>query len=466
MSSLRARIFTLIAAVTLVVWASAATWTYVNTRSEIQRVLDRRLVEAARMVASLSGGLEQGAEPAADASNQFRLNSYSRQLSCQIWSLDGRLIGRSSQAPAEPLALSGTGFSERVIDGETWRVYSHGDEVKGIRVLVGDNLSVRQGLIADLMTGLLVPFVAAIVALALLIWAAVGTGLAPLREIARRLRERDPSDFQPLGVAQTNRELQPVVTAIDSLFGRLALLRENERHFTASAAHELQTPLAGLRTHAQIALMANDAQTRDKSLRRIQTSVDRTSRLVHQLLDLAREEAVIEQAASRWVRVGEVVAGLTDELALQLERVEVGIRCTEAASNAEILIEEGSFVLSLRNLLDNAVSHSPSGSTIEVDCKAQGGLAKVCVLDCGPGIPKAELGRVKDRFVRGTRAKGHGSGLGLSIVELVMARAGAQLELSNRKRGGLSAGLVFPSERVRSRCATPVARSQADVSPT
>lgn len=362
--------------------------------------------------------------------------------------------------------MSGTGFSERVIDGETWRVYSHGDEVKGIRVLVGDNLSVRQGLIADLMTGLLVPFVAAIVALALLIWAAVGTGLAPLREIARRLREREPSDFQPLGVAQTNRELQPVVTAIDSLFGRLALLRENERHFTASAAHELQTPLAGLRTHAQIALMANDAQTRDKSLRRIQTSVDRTSRLVHQLLDLAREEAVIEQAASRWVRVGEVVAGLTDELALQLERVEVGIRCTEAASNAEILIEEGSFVLSLRNLLDNAVSHSPSGSTIEVDCKAQGGLAKVCVLDCGPGIPKAELGRVKDRFVRGTRAKGHGSGLGLSIVELVMARAGAQLELSNRKRGGLSAGLVFPSERVRSRCATPVARSQADVSPT
>lgn len=466
MSSLRARIFTLIAAVTLVVWASAAAWTYVNTRSEIQRVLDRRLVEAARMVASLSGGLERGAEPAANPPNQFRLNSYSRQLSCQIWSLDGRLIGRSSQAPAEPLALSGTGFSERVINGERWRVYSHADDAKGIRVLVGDNLSVRQGLIADLMTGLLIPFVAAIVALALLIWAAVGTGLAPLREIARRLRQRDPSDFQPLGVAQTNRELQPVVTAIDSLFRRLALLRENERHFIASAAHELQTPLAGLRTHAQIALMAKDAQTRDKSLQRIQTSVDRTSRLVHQLLDLAREEAVIEQAASRWVRVGEVLAGLADELALQLERAEVGIRCTEAASNAEILIDEGSFALSLRNLLDNAVSHSPSGSTIEVDCATQGDMAKVCVLDRGPGIPEAELGRVRERFVRGTRAKGHGSGLGLSIVELVMARAGAQLELSNRERGGLSAELVFPSRRVRSRRAESVPHAQADVSPT
>lgn len=450
MTSLRVRIFTLIAAVTLAVWASAAVWTYVKTQSEIQRVLDRRLEEAARMVASLSGGLGQSAEPAADPPSQFRTSNYSRQLSCQIWSLDGELIGRSSQAPAEPLALAGTGFSEQEINGETWRVYSLADETKGIRVLVGDNLSVRQGLIADLMTGLLIPFVAAIAALALLIWAAVGTGLAPLREIARRLRQRDPSDFKPLGVAQTNRELQPVVTAIDSLFDRLALLRENERHFIASAAHELQTPLAGLRTHAQIALMANDSETRHKSLRRILASVDRTSRLVHQLLDLAREEAVIEQATSRWVRVEEVVAGLADELALQLERADVEIRCTEAASQSEILVDEGSLALSLRNLLDNAISHSPRGNVIEVAFHCADQSASVSVIDVGPGIPEAELGRVTNRFVRGARAKGHGSGLGLSIVELLAGRVGAKLHLSNRDdTNGLSASLVFPADRAR-----------------
>lgn len=467
MSSLRVRIFTLVAAVTLVVWASAATWTYVNTRSEIQRVLDRRLVEAARMVASLSGDLSQGSAPAADAPNQFRTNSYSRQLSCQIWSLDGELIGRSSQAPAEPLAVSGTGFSQREINGETWRVYSLADETKRIRVLVGDNLSVRQGLIADLMTGLLVPFVAAIVALALLIWAAVGAGLTPLREVARRLRQRDPSDFQPLGVARTSSELQPVVGAIDSLFERLALLRENERHFIASAAHELQTPLAGLRTHAQIALMAKDAETRDKSLRRIQTSVDRTSRLVHQLLDLAREEALLEQAPSSWVRVGGVTAALTDELAVQLERAEVEIRCTEAASDAEILIDEGSFAISLRNLLDNAISHSPQGGVIEVAFHCTDQTASVSVIDAGPGIPDGELGHVRNRFVRGTRAKGHGSGLGLSIVELVMARAGAQLQLSNREnRNGLSASLIFPPDRARLRSVQSEARTDDALSST
>lgn len=449
MTSLRARIFALVAAVTLVVWASAAAWTYVNTRAEIQRVLDRRLVEAARMVASMSGGVGQG-EPATGAPSQFRFNSYSRQLSCQIWSVDGRLIGRSSHAPAEPLAPSGTGFSEREIDGDTWRVYSHADQAKGIRVLVGDNLGVRQRLIADLMTGLLVPFAAAIVALALLVWAAVGTGLAPLREIARRLRDRDPSDLQPLGMDRPSRELQPLLAAIDSLFGRLTLLRENERHFIASAAHELQTPLAGLRTHAQIALMATDGETRDRSLQRIQTSVDRTSRLVHQLLDLAREEASVEQSPSRWVRVADVVAGLRDELAPSLQRSGVGVECTDAACNGEILVDEGAFILALRNLVDNAANHSPAGSVVLVGFELAGDAAKVCVVDSGPGIPAAELDRVKDRFVRGTRAKGQGSGLGLSIVELVMARAGAQLRLDNRSDGGgLIAALVFPADRGR-----------------
>lgn len=415
------------------------------------------------MVASLTGDFEPGGTT---AFQDRQLNSYSRQLSCQIWSLDGRLIGRSSQAPAEPLALGGTGFSERVVDGETWRVYSLADADRGIRVLVGDNLRVRQRLIADLMTGLLVPFAAAIVGLALLIWAAVGTGLAPLREIAGRLGQRDPSDLQPLGVGHTDRELRPVTAAIDSLFGRLSLLRENERHFIASAAHELQTPLAGLRTHAQIAMMATDEETREKSLRQIQTSVDRTSRLVRQLLDLAREEALIDQSASRWVGVGEIIANLEDELTPKLQHANVRIRSSEAALIAEILVDEASLALSLRNLLDNAVNHSPCGSIVEVTFQLSDRAASVCVLDVGPGIAEDELGRVKDRFVRGARAKGHGSGLGLSIVELVMARAGAQLELANRSSGGLSAALVFPPDRAKLRSGGAATHAEAAISST
>lgn len=449
MTSLRTRIFALVAAATLVVWATAAAWTYVSTRAEIQRVLDRRLVEAARMVASLSGDFEAARPGDTKPFEQPARTGYSRQLSCQIWSLDGRLIGRSSQAPSEPLALAGTGFSERKIGDEVWRVYSLADADRGIRVLVGDNLSVRQGLVGDLMAGLLVPFLAAIVGLALLIWAAVGRGLAPLREIARRLRQRDPGDLRPLGMGNANRELRPVVGAIDGLFGRLSALRENERHFIASAAHELQTPLAGLRTHAQIALMSGDDAIREKSLRRIQTSVDRTSRLVHQLLELAREEAAADVTTARWNSVPEVIGGLSEELAPKLERKRIQIRCNEAAQGAEVMIDEASLALALRNLIDNALQHSPEGGTIEIDWGMLGDEPFIAVLDRGPGIDQEEIGRVTGRFVRGNKAKGEGSGLGLSIVELVVARAGGRLELSNRSLGGLTASLVFPAALVR-----------------
>lgn len=448
MTSLRARIFTLVAAVTLVVWASAAAWTYFSTRAEIRGVLDNRLVEAARMVSSLSDDFRPSGD-SIDVPTQSLAN-YSRQLSCQIWSLDGRLIGRSSQAPAEPLATSGTGFSERTIDGETWRVYSLTDPKRGIRVLVGDNLSVRQRLIGDLMTGLLVPFLAAIVGLGVLIWAAVGKGLAPLRDIAGRLRQRDPADSRPLGLDNASQELRPVIDAIDGLFGRLSGMRESERHFIASAAHELQTPLAGLRTHAQIALMTKDQATQEKALRRIQRSVDRTSRLVQQLLELAREEAVIDSPPRRWVSVAEAVEVIIDEIAPQLARTSVKVRCSDAARRAEILTDESSFALALRNLIDNALQYSPSGAMVEIDFEAPcEDEAIVTVLDRGTGILDEEIRRVKERFVRGSQAKGEGSGLGLSIVELVVSRLAGRLELSNRPGGGLTAALVLPAAAVR-----------------
>lgn len=452
MTSLRGRIFAMVAAVTLLVWSSAAAWTYFSTRAEIQRVLDRRLEEAARMVASLSGSLEgRSASPAAEAFEQPRLDHYNRQLSCQIWSLDGRLLGRSTHAPDEPLAIAGAGFSEREIDGETWRVYSLAEPERGIRVLVGDNLAVRERLVGDLMTGLLVPFAAAILALALLVWAAVGRGLAPLRDIAGRLRRRDPADHEPLGIGRVDRELQPLVGAVDGLFGRLAALRETEQHFIASAAHELQTPLAGLRAHAQIALMAEDEQTRARSLERIQASVDRTARLVHQLLELAREETSAEAPAGHWAGVAEVVGGLAEELEPALQRAGVGIACSERARVAELRIDDCSLALALRNLVDNSVQHSPPGSSIEIDLVDRGDEALLSVLDRGPGIPLADIDRVRDRFVRGSRAKGSGSGLGLSIVELVIARAGGRLELAAREGGGLRASLALPAQAARRR---------------
>jgi len=447
MKSLRVRLFVLLAAMTVVVWSSAAMWIYVSTRAEVQRVLDRRLIEAAGMVASLANDAEDLLVRQPNQSRLVPLPHYSRQLSCQIWTLDGRLVGRSSGAPSQPLANGKSGFSERVVGGETWRVYTIADPSKQIRVSVGDNLRVRKRLIGDLMVGLLAPAIAGLVALAVLIWASVGAGLAPLREVALRLACRDPEDFSALGIEHPTKELRPLIQAIDSQFGQLERARADERHFIASAAHELQTPLAGLRAHADVASMTDDPATREKSLHSIRKSVDRTARLVGQLLDLSRE-ANGERLPAHWVSMGATMDSLADELASELRRADVRLTVAATAADVDLHIAPASLLLALRNLIKNAVDHSPPGGAIEISAEQRDQCVALCVRDRGPGIPQEELGAIRGRFVRGARERGPGSGLGLSIVELVLSQVGGTLSLRNLPDGGFEAAILIHRDKV------------------
>lgn len=457
MSSLRARLFVLLISATLAVWSAAAIWTYYSTRADVQRVLDRRLVEAAGMVASLvqdSNGAISRPTPTQIAAGQQKAG-YSRQLSCQIWTLDWRLVGRSASAPTTPLAAEGPGFSERTIQGERWRVYTVIEQEHGLRILVGDNLSVRRNLVSDVLAGLLLPALVGLIALGVLIWSAIGRALVPIHRLAGELENRQAGETGPLGTGGADIELRPLVDAISDLFARLEILRANERHFIASAAHELQTPLAGLRAHAQIALAAADAETRERSLRSIQASVDRTSRLVQQLLDLSREEAETGLSAGQWTRLGSAIEAVADEFAPLLQQKNAKLGVDPGAERTEVEIDEAGLVLCLRNLLGNAIEHAPVGSAIDIAIEKTSSRIGIVVADEGAGIPDTELENIKQRFVRGSRAKGPGSGLGLSIVELVLERAGAELEISNRAPSGLRAIMRFPISAIRLKEAAP-----------
>lgn len=457
MSSLGFRIFLILVLMTIGVWGAAAVWINVHTRNEVERVLDRRLVEAARMVGTLmqSQGAQNATGVAKSLSSQPQAaglkalpERYERQLSCQIWSFDGRLIGRSAGAPAQPLA-AGAGFSEREVGGQLWRVYTLADPRSGVRVMVGDSLAVRQGLVQDVTTGLLLPAILGLLALAALIWSGVGKGLRPLRRIADALERRKPDDFTALAVAPVARELAPVVDALNSLFGRLAAVRDAERHLIASAAHELQTPLAGIRMHAQIALAADDPKVRVRAERQIISSVDRAARLVRQLLDLARNEAQAEEPTPRWLPVSSVLKVIKAELQLILEKADVVIESDATLLSSQIFFNEESLLLALRNLIENAVQHSTVGGTVRCGLEQGSEAASLFVDDDGPGIPADEIDLVRQRFVRGRHEQGVGSGLGLSIVDLTLARSQARLVLTNRTGHGLRAAIAIANERVR-----------------
>jgi two-component system, OmpR family, sensor histidine kinase QseC len=443
-NSIRVRLFVILLAATGLIWFSAAAWIYLDTKRQLQHVLDTRLMEAARMVGSLvaSGDISLAGrtspEPTAIPLRQPANFGYERQLSCQVWSVDGRLIGRSSGAPEAELSNEVEGFSEREVAGEPWRVYAIVDRDKGVRVLVGDRLGLRDRLVADLVRGLLFPAALMVPVLGLLIWGSVGRGLRPLRRLRQGLTERGPEDLSPMTVDDPATEIRPVVDALNGLFGKVADAREHERSFTAFAAHELRTPLAGLRTQVQVALAAQDPDTRKGALQSILLAIDRISRLISQLLAISALDAATEPQAEP-ILLGEGVEAIAD--APGMGRSDVTVRIDPALYRIRTSINRELFHLAVRNLHENAVQHSPAGGVVRwfMDGEA------LVVEDEGAGIPDGEIDKVTERFFRGRRRSAVGSGLGLAIVEAALRQAGTMLALCNREdRSGLRAAFQLP----------------------
>ncbi|WP_246045475.1 ATP-binding protein [Rubellimicrobium roseum] len=451
--SIRLRLFLILVLATGAVWASAVVWTRARTEAHVERVLDARLSEAARMVVSLiadnsidlgaAAGVMEGAgtetafAPAAD---------YEHRLSCQIWSVEGGLLGQSEGAPDGRLSSNSSGFSTSDVDGQAWRVYTAEDPDLGIRVMVADTRAMRENLVGSIITALVLPAGLVLPALLGLIWISLGRGLAPLDRVARVLSNRSASDLTPLPDEPAASEVRPLIEGLNGLMTRVASARESERTFTAFAAHELKTPLSGLKTQAQVAAMSPDPATKDRALAQIQKAVDRTDRMVRQLLDMAAIEAEVAEAGEHPASIAPLLADVMEDLA-SLARVK-GVALHADLKESCVLQCSRPLLLgtAVRNLLENALAAGPQGSEVTLTMHAveEGRSCAIRVRDHGSGIPLDELALVTRRFVRGRQAEGAGSGLGLAIVDLAMERLRGRLSLTRAEGGGLLAELVLP----------------------
>ena len=446
--SIRGRLFIVLTVATGLIWLCASAWVFFQTRSEVEHVLDTRLQEAARMVSSLAINSDAVASDRSPSDEHLlpEIASYERQLSCQIWSLDGRLVARSSGAPSDSLGNETDGFSDQQVGGETWRVYAISDPAKGIRVLVGDRLGLRERLISDLIKGLLWPTLLIFPLLGLLIWTVLGQGLRPLHLMAIDLRNRSVDDMSPVETSQAPPELAPLANSLNGLFSKVESARRHERDITAFAAHELRTPLAGLKTQAQVAIATQDPEARGRALRLIVISVDQTSRLVRQLLAIARIDAQDDFQRTDNVNLGEILDEIisADPLSDSANLVlSPALYETGFATNRELL------TVALRNLHENSIQHIKNNGTVTWDAVRVGSSITISVDDDGPGIPDSELALVTSRFFRGRHKSPYGSGLGLSIVQLAADKLGGTLALKNRSDGnGLRAALSFPHKQL------------------
>ena len=196
MNSISARLFTLILLATTLVWSLGMAWIYSGSKKELERVLDARLEEATRMVNSLidsadfnvRNGVSGVRVPSRSTAPLSGVTDF--KLACQVWSIDGRLVGKSSAAPTTQLTQSSSGFSNQDINGTHWRVYAREDRERGVRVLMGDNIAHRERLVRELIWGLAGPGIVVLAVLSGLIWVAIRQGLAPLRRLTHIVEKR------------------------------------------------------------------------------------------------------------------------------------------------------------------------------------------------------------------------------------------------------------------------------------
>lgn len=438
MKSIRTRLFFILLTATCLVWLAAVSWVYVGSRSKFDRALDSRLRESANMVMSL---VADNAPLTMDALNTpVKKVRYEHELSCQIWSLDGRLVAHSKGAPRSRLASNSEGFIDRRVDGEMWRVYSIDDQFKGVRVMVGDRIGMRKQLAKNLVAGFIVPAVLMLPALGLMVWLSLGLGLRPLNAFARQLRDRASDDMTRVDPGKAPCEVKPLIDALNNLLSNLDAALRHDRELTAFAAHELRTPIAGLKTQAQIALVAADPAIKEGALRQILISVDRTTRLVRQLLTLSKLDSVSQPDRDEEVNVGEVLDEIIKAAKPVNETIAIDVdpklRDVTLHSNREML------TVALRNLHENALQHMPGEGAV---CwRLEDAPCGIVIEDEGPGMLDEELPRATERFFRGRHRSATGTGLGLAIVKLAASRLGGKLVLANRQdRRGLKAALCF-----------------------
>lgn len=427
MSSIRARLLALLLAMLALAALLMGAVTYRNVLAETEALFDYQLRQ---MALSLR---DQGEIPLPQADPEL-------DFVIQIWSADGRAIYASRAHPNLP-SRALLGLAEVTVDGEAWRTFSVATNQRVIQV--AQPRQIRQRLAAEAALHAVAPLAGVAPLMALLIWWLAALTLRPLRQVAHDVAARDHASLAPLPAAGLPDELAPLVGALNELLGRLGQAMDAQRAFVADAAHELRSPLTALKLQLQLLSRASDAGDRAAAQRRLGEGIDRAAWLVEQLLVLARSEPGAPPLPLASLDLAEVVRGA---LAATVPLAEARGSELELQADAAVPLQGDAAALTalVRNLVDNAVRHSPPGTKVQVRVAVEDGATVLTVDDAGPGIPPDERERVFDRFYRRHSTGGsEGSGLGLAIVRRVAERHGAAVSLGDSPLGGLRARVRF-----------------------
>jgi two-component system sensor histidine kinase TctE len=348
---------------------------------------------------------------------------------------EGRTVAGDNELP--PLSddmqtEEGGNYFIGTAHGQQIRVGVFPYRVNGVlaTVIVAETRNKRRQLALDIALGILVPELILALGLVGVVWYGVARALFPLQKLRRDIKARSHTDLRPLDVTRVVEEVRPLVEEINNLLARLAEGASSQQRFIANAAHQLRTPLAGLKTQLELTLADTDHEARQLRLEQCRGATERTARLVNQLLALSAAEHG-GQGQRPWVDtdLAEVLHARADDwVRRSIEKnLDFGLELGKAPLAGDPLLL-GELAA---NLVDNAFSYAPPGSQVTLRCGQDAAGVYVSVTDNGPGIPEAARSRVMERFFRLPGSQGIGSGLGLAIVGEIAGRHGGTVSIED-----------------------------------
>jgi two-component system, OmpR family, sensor histidine kinase TctE len=475
----------------LLLWPMSVALTWVVAQGIANRPYDRNLGDTAVILARHVSDLPSAApgqptmrlDVQPQALDLLRSDDVDR-IYFQVLGRRGEVVSGDRDMPVPDALEVGGGlqFRDESIQGDSvrvaylWLPSADPSQPPRAMVQVAETLNKRSQLATEIIKGVILPQFVILPLAVVLVWFALARGMAPLNALQQRIRKRESHDLSPLDEQDVPEEVSPLVGAINDLLARLDVSIAAQKHFLADAAHQLKTPLAGLRTQAELAqreLDGGDAASARRSLQNIARSSQRAAHMVTQLLAMARaedEEMRLLTQDVNLLRLAQDVVG--DFFGRASDKtIDLGLEGADAQAALVPVWVRGQPVLVrelLRNLVDNALHHAPSGGrvTVRVLHDPFGQVAVLQVEDDGPGVSPAERDLVFQAFYRAPDNRNEGSGLGLAIVKEIAQSHGATVALEEvhpraGQRGGAVAGVPNVGARftVRFKAAMPSSKS-------
>ncbi len=444
------RHFLLISLLTSITLASSITavGNYLLDRKILRTHLDNQLLKAFSFVEIMTHAVSD-TEPTRVCNNiRFWLAqdcpANKKDLFFRVDRTDGHLLFQTDTPDTDLLRKIPKGFSDVYFRGHNWRAYTAKDATFNYRIIVAEPQDTRNRLIDAVAHSNVYILLVTYPLFGMLIWLIVNLALRSVTRVTREISNRAPSYLEPVEAKNIPEEIRPLVDELNRLFQQLKFAFERNKRFAGDAAHELRTPLAAVKTQAQVAQRAEDAVVRRAALQKVITGVDRSSHIVNQLLTLSRLGQDEELNDIRPLDLQQLVTEIVAYLVPTAREKNISISLDAPATPAILAGNDVALGILVRNIVDNAIRYTPNDGEIIIAILISKTQVILRVMDTGPGIPPELRQQVFGRFYRIIGTTAPGSGLGLAIVAQIAKLHRAEIDLETAPQGGLQFSVHFP----------------------